>query len=61
MTPLMMAAKDGEYEMVKMFVDEGKAVVGLKDNAGKTALDYAKEEGHVIIERYLEHARFQKT
>jgi len=41
MTPLMLACMYAEPTVVKLFVDGG-AEVGLKDNNGETAWDYAK-------------------
>lgn len=41
-TPLMMAARGGHILTVKLLLDEG-ADVGLKNNLGMTALDFAKK------------------
>lgn len=41
-TPLMMAARGGHILTVKLLLDEG-ADVGLKNNLGLTALDFAKK------------------
>ncbi|MEO8838085.1 MAG: ankyrin repeat domain-containing protein [Herbaspirillum sp.] len=41
-TPLMMAARGGHILTVKLLLDEG-ADVGIKNNLGMTALDFAKK------------------
>jgi len=43
-TPLMIAAKSANEEMVRV-LDERFAKRGLKDNSGKSALDYAVQSG----------------
>jgi ankyrin repeat protein len=44
-TALIMAAIRGNREIVSMLLDHG-ASPSAKDNDGKTALDYAREEGY---------------
>lgn len=44
-TVLMAAAVNGRIEMVKMLLENGAAkTINVKDNKGKTALDYAKDK-----------------
>jgi len=40
LTPLMIAARNGDYEIVKLLIDH-KANINLKCKSGKTASDYA--------------------
>lgn len=49
---LHLAARLGNLEMVEWLLKEGVSV-GVKDAAGLTALDYAKIEGQVTVERLL--------
>ncbi len=51
-TPLMMAAMYGTFESVKLLVEEG-ADVGLKNEQGLTALDFAKRANRSDAETYL--------
>jgi uncharacterized protein len=51
-TPLMMAAMYGTFEAVKLLVEEG-ADVGLKNEQGLTALDFAKRANRSDAATYL--------
>jgi len=46
--PLFLAARRGNEAIVKLLLDHG-ADPALKDLAGKTAADYAREEGHDAV------------
>lgn len=52
MTALMFAARDSTPEMVKMLLDYG-ADPSYTDEDGKTAYDYAVEEGHTELAELL--------
>lgn len=52
-TPLIFASKNNRLECCKILLDAG-ADPDIIDNEGKTALDYAKEEGNDDIVRILE-------
>lgn len=44
-TPLMMAARSGHAEAVRLLLDEG-AELGLKNELGLSAADFARAQGH---------------
>ena len=52
-TPLLLAAKNGQIESARLLLARG-ADRGKKDILGKTALDYAREQGHADIVKLLE-------
>jgi hypothetical protein len=56
-TPLMMAAYNGKLGAVKMLVLKGKAPLGLKCDAGKTALDYATGRKHDKVAAFLQNPK----
>ncbi len=58
-TPLMMAALDGRLDSVKVLLDEG-ADAGLRNAAGMSALDCARQNNHQAVEELL-RARERKT
>ena len=63
-TPLMMAAYNGKYDMVKLLVREGKAKLGSKCDKGKTAHDYATERStpmHAKIATFLDNPKQPDT
>jgi hypothetical protein len=45
MTPLMLAARSGHFEAVRLLLDHG-AIDSLKNDAGMTAEDFALRNGH---------------
>jgi len=45
-TPLHLAARRGNDEIVKVFLDQPSVEVDAKDDSGKTALHLACSEGH---------------
>ena len=47
-TALMLATKNGHIDVVNLLIEEG-ADVSLKDNSGKTALDWAAIKGNQKI------------
>lgn len=51
-TPLHLAADSGNLEAVKWLVEAGVSIFP-KDRTGKTAEDYASQEGHRDIANYL--------
>ena len=51
-TPLMNAAEKGLSIIVKLMLKNG-ANAGVVDRDGKTALDYAKENGHKTVAKVL--------
>ncbi|MDD8014239.1 MAG: ankyrin repeat domain-containing protein [Acidobacteriota bacterium] len=54
-TPLMQAARTGKTEIIRTVLELG-AKINAKDREGKTALDYAKENGHAEIAEILNQA-----
>ena len=52
-TPLMTASYFGSPELVEIFLKAG-ANPKLRDEHGKTALDYARQKGHTLVVRVLE-------
>ena len=52
LTPLLAASGGGHLEVVKFLLDNG-AVLDLKNNAGKTALDIAKQRENKTVYEYL--------
>ncbi len=56
---LYCASAKGYTEIVEALIKAG-AVLDVKDNDGKTALDYAKEFGYTKVTRILKQAQ-QKT
>ncbi len=52
-TPLMEAANNGKFEMVKFLVETGKVYINAKDEDGETALDKARYWGYEEIINYL--------
>lgn len=52
-TPLMGAAQYGNYSVAELLVDYG-ADINLKDIEGKTAIDYAKANGHIDVANFLQ-------
>ena len=55
LTPLIIAAKNGNAEIVRLLLEKG-ADVNVKTDSGKTALIHAKNEGHTDIVEMLEKA-----
>jgi ankyrin repeat protein len=53
MTPLMLAARNGEDEAVRLLVQKG-ADVKPKDKLGRTALDWAIHGRCKAVVQYLE-------
>lgn len=57
-TPLMGAAFDGDVVRTKLLLDHG-ADPSCRDSYGRTALFYARQEGHndviVLLESYMRH------
>ena len=45
-TPLHLAARRGNEEIVKVLLDQPSVAVDAKDDSGKTALHFACSEGH---------------
>jgi ankyrin repeat protein len=54
-TALILAAQNGNMEMVKLLLQKA-ADVNIKTNEGKTAYELAKSKGHTAIVRLLEKA-----
>jgi hypothetical protein len=54
-TPLMMASYNGKLECVRLLVLEGKAKLGSKCEAGKTARTYAESRKHDKIVAFLDN------
>jgi ankyrin repeat protein len=52
MTPLIAAAKTGNYSICEMLLKAG-ADTSFKDNSGKSALDWATENNYKHIARLL--------
>lgn len=48
-TPLIWAIRNGNYEIVKMLLDDGDIDLKLKDNYGNTAQDWAEMKGYIDI------------
>lgn len=48
-TPLIWAIRNGNYEIVKMLLDNGDIDLKLKDNYGNTAQDWIEMKGYVDI------------
>jgi len=53
-TILHCAAAQGDTEFVHELVDEKKAKIKVKDNEGKTPVDYAKQTTHLELAEFLE-------
>jgi len=51
--PLVYAAQRGQQEVVQVLLDNG-ADIGLMDSSNRTALCWAKENGHVTVASLLE-------
>ena len=63
-TLMHCAVVQGNLDLVKKLVEEYEADVRYYDNEGKTALEYAKEQGFDVMERYLKNAvleQFQRV
>ncbi len=54
-TPLMLAARYGSTEVVRLLL-AGRATVNLRNSYGKTALMFAAERGHLDAVKLLLHA-----
>jgi ankyrin repeat protein len=54
-TPLMMAARSGHSDAVKLLLDEG-ADVAVKNEAGLDAADFARAQGFLALAQVLELA-----
>ena len=52
-TPLMVAAYNGKFEVVRMLVLDGKARLDTKDEQGKTAMQLAQARKHEKIAAFL--------
>jgi uncharacterized protein len=52
-TPLMMAARGGHAEAVKLLLDEGADVM-LKNELGLSAADFARAQGHGELARQID-------
>lgn len=59
-TPLIGAAKQGNLSIVNLLVDYG-ANINLKDIEGKTAIDYARANGHNKVAEFLEKTANTKS
>ncbi|MEO0317098.1 MAG: hypothetical protein RL404_775 [Pseudomonadota bacterium] len=59
-TPLMMAARAGRREAVQYLLDEG-ADLSVKNDAGLSASDFARAQGHVDIATALDARLRQAT
>lgn len=55
LTPLMRATWNGHFKAVTALLDEG-ADPNLRTPSGKTALDFAREEGYEAIQKLLQRA-----
>jgi ankyrin repeat protein len=53
-TPLMFAAMFGNYDVAKYLLEEQKADVAIRNNAGETALSLSKKNGHKNISLLLQ-------
>ena len=53
-TALILASKFGYHEIVKIFIENG-ADINIKNNDGKTALDYAEENDYKSIIELLKN------
>ncbi len=60
MTLLMMAAKRGDLAMVETLI-AGRADVHHKDFKGKTALNYAKDNGHKVVFEFIKKNLMRKA
>lgn len=52
-TPLMLAANNGKFQMLKFLVETGGVYINAKDEDGETALDKATDWGYQEIIDYL--------
>ncbi|MBA4417418.1 MAG: hypothetical protein C0392_05870 [Syntrophus sp. (in: bacteria)] len=52
-TPLSLAAKYGNLEIVTMLVEHGAEIDGGRENTGRTPLMEASGQGHVEVVKYL--------
>lgn len=52
-TPLMLAANNGKFEIVKLLVETGSVYINAKNQEGETALDKAIYWGYQAIFDYL--------
>ena len=50
---LLIASKNGLFEVVKFLIEQCRADVKVKDNDGKTSLHVASNYGHIEIVEYL--------
>lgn len=53
-TPLLMASENGKFNVVKMLIEAGADInaINTKDD-NKSAIDYAQQDGHDDIAKYL--------
>ena len=54
-TALILFSSIGNFKLVEYLIKNG-ADVNIKNNEGKTALDLAKEKGHIKISEILKNA-----
>jgi uncharacterized protein len=52
-TPLIIAAYNGHYDVCRVLIDRGYASVNFQDNSNKTALSLASYEGHIDAVKVL--------
>jgi len=52
-TPLMWAAFMGNLDIFQFLYEEGKEQLSAKNTQGQSALDLAKQYGHVAIVNYI--------